>query len=250
LTVERAWGKDRRPFRWVVRLTERTIDKHGQHLLLPVYQLEGWWTSRREAPEQVIRRYQRHGTHEQFHAEIKTDLDLERLPSGKFDGNDRILQRGRLADNGLRLLGQRGLTGAFAPGAASRAAPAPEDRTTGHQVPGRPVHSASPATLARLGPHRFDRGRLCRPAGGVMDGGPITVSAGLASGGRWRRRVLARYGGACRRFGEAPEQGATGRNNGPQPPSFPGGVAAPHGVGRALAVENLLGRPLSAPRCQ
>jgi hypothetical protein len=36
LTVERAWGKDRRSFRLVVRLTERTIDKHGQHLLLPV----------------------------------------------------------------------------------------------------------------------------------------------------------------------------------------------------------------------
>ena len=115
LTVERAWGKDRRPFRLVVRLTERTIDKHGQHLLLPVYQLEGWWTSLSETPEQVIRRYQRHGTHEQFHSEIKTDLDLERLPSGKFDCNDLILHLGMLAYNCLRLLGQRGLTGAFAP---------------------------------------------------------------------------------------------------------------------------------------
>jgi hypothetical protein len=115
LTVERAWSKDRRPFRLVVRMTERTIDKHGQHLLLPVYQLEGWWTSLDEAPEQVIRRYQRHGTHEQFHSEIKTDLDLERLPSGKFDGNDLILHLGMLAYNCLRLLGQRGLTGAFAP---------------------------------------------------------------------------------------------------------------------------------------
>lgn len=115
LTVERAWGKDRRPFRLVVRLSERTIDKQGQHLLLPVYQLEGWWTSLSETPEQVIRRYQRHGTHEQFHSEIKTDLDLERLPSGKFDCNDLILHLGMLAYNCLRLLGQRGLTGAFAP---------------------------------------------------------------------------------------------------------------------------------------
>ncbi len=115
LTVERAWGKDRRSFRLVVRLTERTIDKQGQHLLLPVYQLEGWWTSLREAPERVIHRYQRHGTHEQFHSEIKTDLDLERLPSGKFDGNDLILHLGMLAYNCLRLLGQLGLTGAFAP---------------------------------------------------------------------------------------------------------------------------------------
>ena len=28
--------------------------------------------------------------HEQFHSEIKTDLDLERLPSGKFDTNDAM----------------------------------------------------------------------------------------------------------------------------------------------------------------
>jgi hypothetical protein len=63
----------------------------------------------------VIHRYQRHGTHEQFHSEIKTDLDLERLPSGKFDCNDLILHLGMLAYNCLRLLGQRGLTGAFAP---------------------------------------------------------------------------------------------------------------------------------------
>ena len=28
----------------------------------------------------VIDLYKHHGTHEQFHSEIKTDLDLERLP--------------------------------------------------------------------------------------------------------------------------------------------------------------------------
>jgi hypothetical protein len=32
-------------------------------LLLPVYQLEGWWTSLPETPDQVIRRYQGHGAH-------------------------------------------------------------------------------------------------------------------------------------------------------------------------------------------
>lgn len=96
----------------MVRLTEH---KPGQHLLLPVYPLEGWWTRLREAPERVIRRYQRHGTHQQFHAEGKTDLDLERLPSGKCDGNDLILHLRMLAYNCLRLLGQRGLTGMFAP---------------------------------------------------------------------------------------------------------------------------------------
>ena len=67
-----------------MRLVERTADRDGQLLLEPDYELEGWWTSLDEAPEAVIKRYQAHATHEQFHSEIKTDLDLERLPSGKF----------------------------------------------------------------------------------------------------------------------------------------------------------------------
>jgi hypothetical protein len=115
LTVERAWQKEKRDFRLIVRLTERTIDRHGQHLLVPTYTLEGWWTSLREPPQQVIGRYAKHGTHEQFHSEIKTDLDLERLPSGKFDCNDLILHLGMLAYNCLRLIGQLGLTGELAP---------------------------------------------------------------------------------------------------------------------------------------
>lgn len=115
LTLERAWQKARRDFRLIVRVTERTIDRHGQHLLVPEISLEGWWTSLPEAPEQVIDRYAKHGTHEQFHSEIKTDLDLERLPSGKFDCNDLILHLGMFAYNCLRLIGQLGLTGELAP---------------------------------------------------------------------------------------------------------------------------------------
>lgn len=115
LIVERAWQKERRNFRLIVRVTERTIDRHGQHLLVPEVSLEGWWTSLPEAPQQVIDRYAQHGTHEQFHSEIKTDLDLERLPSGKFDCNDLILHLGLFAYNGLRLIGQLGLTGELAP---------------------------------------------------------------------------------------------------------------------------------------
>lgn len=115
LTVERAWQKQQRDFRLVVRLIERTIDKKGQMLLLPEVQLEGWWTSLNEPPERVIERYCAHATHEQFHSEFKTDLDLERLPSGKFDCNDLILQCALLAYNCLRLIGQLGLTGEFSP---------------------------------------------------------------------------------------------------------------------------------------
>ncbi|MGO3862315.1 MAG: IS1380 family transposase, partial [Halomonas sp.] len=56
----------------VMRLVERTADRDGQLLLEPDYELEGWWTSLDEAPEAVIKRYQAHATHEQFHSEIKT----------------------------------------------------------------------------------------------------------------------------------------------------------------------------------
>jgi hypothetical protein len=64
---------------------------------------------------EVIELYKHHGTHEQFHSELKTDLDLERLPSGKFDTNDVLLHLAAFAYNCLRLLGQLGLTGEIAP---------------------------------------------------------------------------------------------------------------------------------------
>jgi len=115
LDVERAWQKAKRNFRLVVQVTERTIDKKGQRLLVPDIELQGWWTSLDVPAEQVIQLYQHHGTHEQFHSEIKTDLDLERLPSGKFDTNDAIVHLASFAYNCLRLLGQLGLTGEIAP---------------------------------------------------------------------------------------------------------------------------------------
>ncbi|MFN8963064.1 MAG: IS1380 family transposase, partial [Betaproteobacteria bacterium] len=72
--------------RRVLRLVERTIGAAGQHLILPEYELDGWTTTlpARIGAAQVIALYADHGTHEQFHAEFKTDLDLTRLPSGKF----------------------------------------------------------------------------------------------------------------------------------------------------------------------
>jgi hypothetical protein len=102
-----------RPMRRVLRLTERSIDKHGQMLLAPELTLEGWTTSLPEhiGPAQVIALYADHGTHEQFHAEFKSELDLQRLPSGKFDTNFLVCQLAALAMNILRLLGQRGLLG-------------------------------------------------------------------------------------------------------------------------------------------
>ena len=139
LSVEHAWQKQKRPFRLVVQVTERTIDEKGQRLLVPDIELQGWWTSLDVPATEVIDLYEHHGTHEQFHSElfglaesfaslrtstpccpapfglVKTDLDLERLPSGKFDTNDAIVHLASFAYNCLRLLGQLGLTGEIAP---------------------------------------------------------------------------------------------------------------------------------------
>jgi hypothetical protein len=107
----------KRPVRRVLRLTERTIDKRGQILIVPELTLEGWTTSlpRRFKQRDIIALYADHGTHEQFHSEFKTDLDLERLPSGKFDTNYLVCELAAVAMNILRLMGQTGLHGKDAP---------------------------------------------------------------------------------------------------------------------------------------
>lgn len=98
-------------FRRVMRVTERTIDKKGQPLLIPDIELEGWWTSLKLADEKIIELYKGHGLCEQYHAEIKTDMDLERLPSGKFATNQLVMACGALVYNILRFVGQTVLVG-------------------------------------------------------------------------------------------------------------------------------------------
>lgn len=101
--------------RRVMRVTERSIDNKGQALLVPEIEIEGWWTSLTLAPKKIIALYADHGTSEQFHSEFKTDLDIERLPSGKFATNALVLSCATLAYNILRWLGQTGLTGPGGP---------------------------------------------------------------------------------------------------------------------------------------
>jgi hypothetical protein len=96
-------------FRRVVRVTERTIDKKGQQLLIPETELEGWWTSLSVTDEEVIALYQGHGLCEQYHSEIKTDMDLERFPSGKFATNQLVMACAALVYNILRFIGQLSL---------------------------------------------------------------------------------------------------------------------------------------------
>jgi len=96
-------------FKRVMRAVERTIDRSGQRFLTPEIEIEGWWTTLDLPMKHVIGLYEDHGTSEQFHSEIKTDLDMERLPSGKFATNALILTLGGLSYNILRFIGQIGL---------------------------------------------------------------------------------------------------------------------------------------------
>ena len=102
-------------FKRIVRVIERTIDRNGQFLLTPEIVLEGWWTNLAMEPEDVIELYRQHATSEQFHSEFKTDLDLERLPSGKFATNSLIMTLGAFAYNILRFIGQTGLIAPLGP---------------------------------------------------------------------------------------------------------------------------------------
>ena len=77
---------------------------------------------REYSTEQIQTFYQQRGTSEQFHSELKTDLDLERLPSGKFQTNQHILDLGMIAYNILRLLGQQMLATGQVPGRKAESA--------------------------------------------------------------------------------------------------------------------------------
>ncbi len=108
--THRACGE--RLWRVVFEVTERTTTPAGQMLLVPEIAVATYWTSlgpRQASPDEVIRLYRDHGTSEQFHSEVKTDLDLERLPSGKFSVNALVLTCGLVAYNVLRLTGQNAL---------------------------------------------------------------------------------------------------------------------------------------------
>ena len=118
-TVELKHAQHTLAARRVYRLTERTIDKRGQQMLLPEYVLEGWSTTLPDTAafgaQQIIGLYEDHGTHEQFHSEFKTDMDLVRLPSGKFDTNYLVCALAAVAMNLLRLIGQHTLHGRDSP---------------------------------------------------------------------------------------------------------------------------------------
>lgn len=92
--------------RIVFEVTERTITAKGQMLALPEIEVDTYWVSLELPAYETILVYHDHGESEQFHSELKSDMDLERLPSGRFATNAVVLLCGMLAYNILRVCGQ------------------------------------------------------------------------------------------------------------------------------------------------
>ena len=88
-------------FTKVIRVTERSTNRHGQLLLAPEVTIEGWWTNLDLPEKKIIAMYQNHGLSEQFHSEFKTDLDcIGHIVSGKEcmshrDCQHRVICEGR-----------------------------------------------------------------------------------------------------------------------------------------------------------
>jgi len=92
------------PLTCVYKVTERSIDKTGQKLVIHDIEMDLFWTNLPDSPEEIISLYQDHGTSEQFHSELKTDMNIERFPSKHFVVNALFLLCGALAYNILRVI--------------------------------------------------------------------------------------------------------------------------------------------------
>ena len=85
-------------------ITERTIDKKGQFLIPADIEVETWWTKLGKSDHEIIKLYHAHGECEQYHSEVKSVMDVERLPPGKFETNALVLELTVIAYNILRRL--------------------------------------------------------------------------------------------------------------------------------------------------
>ena len=63
---------------------ERLYDHDDNRLLVPDIEVNTYWTNLTCSADEVIALYHAHGTSEQFHSELKSDMGVEQLPSGKF----------------------------------------------------------------------------------------------------------------------------------------------------------------------
>jgi len=94
---------------------EKTHDRNGQALLIPEEDVEVYWNSLNLTAEETEALYHSHGTSEQYHSEFKSDMDMERLPSGKFQANYTFMLLGMLSFNLLRITGKMLLESGLVP---------------------------------------------------------------------------------------------------------------------------------------
>jgi len=92
------------PLTCVYKVTQRSIDRTGQELVIDELEVDLYWTNLPDSPEEIIALYHDHATSEQFHSELKTDMNIERFPSKHFDVNTLFLLCGALAYNILRVI--------------------------------------------------------------------------------------------------------------------------------------------------
>ena len=92
------------PMNVIYRVTRRSIDKRGQALLIDEIEVETYWTNLWQDAGSVVALYHAHGTSEQFHSELKTDMNLERFASHSYAVNSLQLQLGTLAYNLVRVV--------------------------------------------------------------------------------------------------------------------------------------------------
>ncbi len=91
----------------VFKVTETYAEPNGQ--IRAAFEIEidveTYASNLPESPLDIIELYHNHATSEQFHSEIKTDMGVEKLPSGKLATNSLVFELTKIAYNLLRRIG-------------------------------------------------------------------------------------------------------------------------------------------------
>jgi len=100
---------DQEFYKYALGITRSIPSEETLHQRMDDIEANTWWTNLGMNDHDVIWLYHAHGECEQFHSEIKTDMDLERLPSGKFSTNELVMELAIIACNILRMIGQESI---------------------------------------------------------------------------------------------------------------------------------------------
>ena len=139
----------------VIEGVERTVTRFGQRLPLPEVEVSGWWTNLPLKAAEYVGLHHAHGTGEQFHSELRSDMGVEQLPSGRGATNALMLGLSAIAFNCMRDIGQRALT------LAEEAREAAEEGKAAEA--GKAAEEGRPRRKGRIGspPDVSGSGRFC-----------------------------------------------------------------------------------------